>query len=146
MKKIGLASFRHRVLLCSQKDVVIEDATLRLRREGVAEFWAKIEPKKATEFTVHGMASKDTRNRRTHVITLRYRYDLNLSDMAWVYEARVRSSPRWYKVLNVEEIENSRGQFWNLECRLVERSDDLVEPTEAATGGVVQPLPSGVEL
>lgn len=141
-----IAKLNRRVVLCSQKDVVVDKGTIRLNREGVAEFWAAIEPKKASEFTVNGMATKDTRNRRTHIIKMRYRYDLNLSDMAWVFERRLKSSPRWYKVLNVEEVEQNRSQYWKLECRLVERSDDLVEPTEAVTGGVVQPLPSGVKL
>jgi hypothetical protein len=88
----------------------------------------------------------ESRSKRTHIITMRYRWDLNISLMAWLYEQRMKSSPRWFKVLKVGQTETNGNQFFRLDCRLVERDDDLSHPTtEAGTGPAVW-VPEGVRL
>lgn len=143
-----IAKLRHRVLLCSQRDVIVDGTEMRLNREGVAKFWAAIEAKKASTFTPHGAAAKDSRAQRTHVITTRYRPDLNISMMAWLYEERCQSSPRWFKILAVNQTEMKGTEYFMFNCRLVERSDELTPPTDGGEGrkGPVAGLPPGVRL
>lgn len=143
--KTTIASMRHRVILCSQQDVVTAGGDLSLNRNDVAEMWANIVAKAASTFSPQGAAMEDPRNRRTHIITVRQRSDLNISVMAWVYEARLSSPPRWFKVLRVNQTEGYGSAMFDLECRLIERGDDIAEPDHASSGPVVA-LPHGVAL
>jgi head-tail adaptor len=139
-----IAKLRHRVVLCRQHDIVEVAGEMTLKREGITFGWAEIVAKKASAFSPHGAAIKDSRNTRSHIITMRYRTDLNISIMAWVYEERLKSSPRWFKVLSYTETESGGSPCWKLDCRLVERGDDLATPTEA--DAVQKGLPKGVVL
>lgn len=137
-----IAKLRHRLKLCSQKDVVTENGLFVLNREGVANMWAHIEEKAASPFSTQG-AGLTQNNMRTHVIMTRYYSSLNISNMAWLYEERRKSSPRWFKILKVGQTETSGSVYFKFDCRLVERADDLVEPKESAP---VTNLPPGVVL
>lgn len=144
---IGIANLRHRVHLCSQKDVVI-DGTLKLAREGVLSMWASIEAKAAQMFSPRGAAMLESRNKRTHIIMTRYHRDLDISALAWLYEARLKSAPRWFKILNVSVTEGKGNQYFKFECRLVESAADIAEPVaEGSTAtGAAWGLPDGVKL
>lgn len=140
---IQISDLRHRVSLCSQRDEV-NGGEYYLARGVVAKVWAKIEAKAASAFSPHGMAMNTSRGQRTHIIWMRYRYDLEITAMAWVHEERRRSPPRWFKVLKVGQTEKAGNQFYKLECRLVERSDDAADPEDFS--GPAQALPPGVQL
>lgn len=143
-----IAKLRHKLLLCRQRDVVITGAEIRLQREGVWSAWAAIEAKKASQFSPNGAAMNENRNTRTHIITMRYRPDLNISALAWLYEEQLKSSPRWFKVLSVSQTEVKGSRFFKFDGRLVERGDDLAQPRaeDDKAKGPVSGLPSGVRL
>jgi hypothetical protein len=142
---MSISSMRHKLLLCRQQDVVLAGGDLTLGRQEVAWVWAQINEKAASTFSPHGAVMGDSRNVRTHQIMIRYRPLLNLSIMAWLYEERRISSPRWFKIIKVGQTEVSGTQYFNLDCRLVERGDDIGAPITAATGPLVG-LPNGVRL
>ena len=142
----GIASLRHKVVLCRQSDVILSETEMRLNREDVAQMWASIEAKRSSTFSVNGAAVRDSKDARTHIIRVRYRSDLNISAMAWIYEARLKSSPRWFKVLSVNQTEDGAGSMYFLfDCRITERGDDIVAPNDPSKGPVVG-LPDGVKL
>lgn len=142
----GIASLRHRLTLCRQDDVVTEGGEYKLAREGVKTVWAGIEQKSASAFSRQGAVMKDSKNSRTHIITMRYFTEFNLSSMAWLYEARMKSSPRWFKILNIGQTEAYGSVYFKLDCRLVERSDLAAEPSPESDGSPVVGLPPGVRL
>jgi hypothetical protein len=138
----GIANLRHRVTICRQDDIIMDGTDMRLNREGVWQAWADIEAKRASTFSPQGMSMMDNRNQRSHIITARYRDDTNISAMAWIYEERIKSSPRWFKILSVNQTECKGSQFFNFDCRVVERSDTAAKPTHSPA----MPLPEGVRL
>lgn len=143
-KRPGIAALRHKVVLCSQRDVIDNDGDLTLNRTEVRELWADIEPKAAQRMTQQG-AAREERDRRSHIIYTRAMADINLSQMAWVYERRLKSAPRWFKVLKVTETEHRGSPFWMLDVRLYERTDDAVEPTDSGFTAAKK-MPHGIEL
>lgn len=151
-KQPALGHMAHRIVLCSMKDVIDSSGDLRLIREEALRQWAKIEEKSASLFSPDGQPVKDERGRQTHAITVRALDGVEISSAAWVYEARERRPPRWFKVLSVgEEAELSAyGRFWKLSCRLYERADEITKPAAPGTAEksltVAAPLPSGVAL
>lgn len=142
----SIAKLRHRVHLCSQKDVV-QDGMLLLNREGVMSMWASIEEKAASTFSPHGAAMLDAANKRTHLVMTRYHRDVDVTALAWLYEARLKSAPRWFKILKVAVTEGKGNQFFKFECRLVEAVAE-VEPVaeKPKATGPVWGLPEGVKL
>lgn len=151
-KQPALGRMSHQIVLCSMKDVVDSSGDLRLIREEALWQWAKVEEKSASLFAPNGQPVKDDRERQTHIIEVRALDGVEISSAAWVYEARVRRPPRWFKVLAVGEASElgAYGRFWKLSCRLYERADDVSKPAAAGTAGqsatVASPLPSGVIL
>lgn len=147
MKKPHIAKLRHRMKLCSQRDVVTENNDMRLNRAEVSSIWCSVEEKAASHFSVKG-ATVGNRNERTHIICARYNSDLNVSNMAWLYEERRKSSPRWFKILKVGQTEMKGSVFFKFEVRLVERADDIPEPVseQGATNSPIVGLPEGVNL
>lgn len=137
-----IADLRHRLHLCRQEDVVLTGGTLQLNREVVLTVAAAVKEKAASTFSPTGAAMMDNRSARTHQVEFRYRPDINLSAMAWLYELRLKSPPRWFKILRVGHTENNAVPMYCVDCRLVERGDDLYVP---ATGPAVG-LPAGVRL
>lgn len=139
-----IGSRRHRVVLCSQQDVVVEGGVFHLKRKEVTSLWAEIKENKTTTFTSRGAAMGDSRDGSTHTVYILYSTIVNLSVMAWLYEARMKSSPRWFKIISVGQTETSGLTYFMLKVRLVERADDLATPGEDASP--VTPLPPGVTL
>lgn len=129
---LSIASLNHRVAICTSTDVVISSGTITIAREDVYHAWAKIENKQSSSFSREGFSIQQPLNRQTHLITIRYRRDIDISAMAWLYEERLQSGARWFKVLGVKD-QDSSAQFITLSCRLVERGDDLVPPTTEDT-------------
>lgn len=142
----GIASLRHKLQLCSQNDVVTEGGEFKYVRKDVATVWGSIEAKASSTFSRHGAAMKDSRNKQTHIIMVRYNWDMNISAYAWLFEERRKSSPRWFKVLSAKETEGKGSQMLMLNCRLVERADDVALPEEDKPFNLATGLPEGVKL
>lgn len=121
---LSIAELRHHVQLCSQKDVVTRDGNLFLARADVLTCWAKIEDKKGSLHGPTGLVTRESHDVRSHRITIRYRTDVDIKSTAWVYEARIKSPPRWFKVLAVTD----RDSAFILDVRLVERSEVAMAP------------------
>ena len=114
----------------------------RLARKEAASFWAEVLPVRASAFSPNGAAMNEARSILTHRIKIRYQYNLNVSVMAWIYEARLKSSARWFKILKITQTENKDFEYLIFDCRLVERGDDIVAPSNGPAVG----LPTGVRL
>lgn len=147
---IGMAN--HRVVLCTMKDIVDEQGQMRLAREAAMPVWAWVREKRGQLFDRDGRPVKEQREQASHEITIRICGGIEISATAWVYEHRSTLSPRWFKVLDTQEIEEvgSTGRFWRMSCRLVERSDEASKPALAADAApslkVAVDLPEGVSL
>lgn len=146
-KNIALRDLKHRVELCSAKDV-ITDGEIRLSRPAVFSRWAMIYEKKASMFGTSGYAIMQDRDTKTHEMVIRYDPTVNISSAAWIYEDRGVSSNRWFKVLAIKEKEVQRNKWLCLECRLVERGDDVVPPVadQPEPSLAAKPLPQGIRL
>lgn len=131
----------HKVALCTMNDVVDEGGTMRLKREEVLLTWAQIEAKRGAYISVAGYTIDDALDKRTHLITVRYRVDLEITSAAWIFEKRLKSAPRWYKVI---EILNDHSEFVSIWCRLAEQSDTVTPPVANDMRG--RAVPDGVKL
>jgi head-tail adaptor len=141
---MSIASLRHRLILCRQEDVVTENGEFKLNRSSVVAIWASIKEKFPSNITNQGASTED-RNLRSHVIMSRYAPHINLSSMAWLYEARLKSSPRWFKILRVGQTETAGTLYFKVDARLTERGDHVVNPDTQANSPVVN-LPAGMKL
>jgi head-tail adaptor len=129
--KITSKDLRHRISLCTSADVVTEEGQLMLVRSDVLSTWAKIEAKTTSMFSRAGYNILEDRNRQTHLAFMRMRRDIEISSAAWIFEQRMQSGARWFKILGIKEED---GTWIALSLRLIERGDDLVEPvSEPAT-------------
>lgn len=152
-KRLKISDLRHRIALCSMHDVVTEGGTLVLIRKPVSETWAKIEAKVPSMFSTAGynlpqFEPGEGRNKQTHLVTMRMRRDFDISSAAWVYENRMQSGQRWFKVLGIKEMDEE-GNYMVLSCRLIERGDDLVAPVahdSTTRDEVIKRHDNGVEL
>jgi len=149
---VSISALRHRVSLCTQQDIVTADGGLRLPRAHVTTVWAAIEQRRTNSFGPNGAVSYvQDRNKYTHRIYIRRNPELLVTHTAWLYEARTKSAPRWFKVLDVGETDSlwsplilnqrraSYMPLFRFDCMLVERGDDLQEPEEPATLGAARP-------
>lgn len=121
-------------------DIVDEGGTMRLAREVVSLTWAQIEARRGAFIGVSGYNIDPLEEKRTHLITVRYRTDLEFTSAAWIYEKRLKSAPRWYKVI---EILNDHSEFVSIWCHLAEQADTATPPVAPMSG---RKMPSGVEL
>lgn len=138
----------HRVTLCRASDVLDINGALSLHRAGIFEAWAHIAPQRSSYFSPGGVVVKEQRDYGSHHIFIRFRTDAAVTSTAWIYEQRLTSMPRWYKVIDVLDYEEE-GRFWRLSCRLVEAADTIAKPeltTQPASSSVTMPLPAGVKL
>lgn len=112
---------------------------MELRRIGVVLAWARIKSYYGLPAFVgqQGFTIVDAHTRATHAITVRLGYYLDYMSAAWVYEERLVSPPRWYKILGFSES----GNWVTLTTRLVEKSDDALPPRSD-----LSPLTSNVAL
>ncbi len=145
--RYSIKDFKHRVAICSMNDIVTEAGEMRLTRKDVYHCWAKIVVSVSSMFSKEGQAVRQGRNERTHKIVIRMRRDIDFTVAAWLYEERLQSPPRWFKVLSYQE-QGEAGEFLELDCRLTERGMQAAEPAEQATecAPAAMPLPAGVAL
>lgn len=131
-RSFNLSLRRHRVYLCTQNDVVVNDGELQLVRESIKGMWAEIinRPDEGVNSTPEGMTYGDSKITHTHRIRTRYDYRYNISNLAWIYEMRRKSSPRWFKIISVDQTEQSGTQYFMFYVRLTERSDQAAMPEE----------------
>ena len=95
-----------------------------LTREDVLTAWAHIEAKRGSMYGPQGLVVRENQDVRSHRITIRYRTDVDIKSTAWVNEARLKSPPRWFKVLGVTD----GIECFILDVRLVERSETAMSP------------------
>lgn len=144
--QINIREFKHRVALCSMKDVVEEGGIMTLTRQDVYHCWAKITVYLKSLFSKEGYSIKQNENDRTHHIFIRNRRDIDITSAAWVYEERLQSPPRWFKVIGIFD-QSEDGEYIAIDARLVEKSMDISPPVEANKINLKpSPLPTGVEL
>lgn len=132
-----IALLKTRILLCSQDDVVVEGGQLKLIRKGIRECWARVDERRGSLTGVDGLTIKDLEDQQSHIIMTRYMWDIDMRNTAWIYEARRKSPPRWFKVLGVAD---SRLAYI-LSCRQVERSDEAIVPVASTSMFDPRPLP-----
>jgi len=126
-----IAELRHRVVLCSMRDVVEKNGIMELTREEVVETWARVRPflsfgSKGSFISPVGYTVLDPDHHQSHWVVIRYQHGLDITTAAWVYEARRKGQPRWYKVLGATESENHR--WIEIAVHLHERSDNAQRP------------------
>jgi head-tail adaptor len=142
--KISVAALRHRISLCTMQDVVVDGDEMRLTRKEVFGAWAAIETKRGSMFATGGVVIQEAQDVQSHLITIRYRYDYTISSAAWVFEQRLKSEPRWYKILSVKD---TTSEWWVLSCRLVEKSDLVSQPQpDTPANPFLVGKPQGVKL
>lgn len=129
----------HRIAFCRQQDVVTRGSEMELTREQIVWTWARIRSYYGLSSYVsqQGFTVLDAKDKATHSITVRYGLDLSYTTMAWVYEQRRKSEPRWYKILGFAETQN----WVTLNVHLVEKSFVANKPQTT-----LAPQPSQVEL
>lgn len=134
-----IADLEHHVALCTTKDVVVDGATMELRREAVVWTWARIQSHYGYPMFTSpaGYAILDPRYKITHAISVRAGLGLEITSAAWVYEERRKSSPRWYKVMGFSEP----GSYVVLMARMFERSENVLPPRD-----ILAPQPAPIEL
>lgn len=142
----GIADYTHRIVLCSGYDEIAGAAQVFQSKYAIAEVWACIKEVRTT-FHVgsRGTDVEEGKDRYSHNITIRWRPDLNITGHAWVYEKRVKTGGRWWKVIGIKETDESQLEFV-LQARLAEKSDFVAAPTAPAPTSGATPLPAGVRL
>lgn len=138
---LKIAKLRYRVVLCKMEDVVTHDGQLQLARKGVRSTWAFIDDRRGSLVGPNGLVVDENRERQSHIIMTRYQYDIDVQSTAWIYELRLKSPPRWFKVIGVTDTRLA----YLFSVRLVERADTAAAPV-ASNPLAPQALPSGVRL
>src|SRR5262245_49093710 len=138
---IKIAKFRYRITLCRMEDVVTENGEMKLIRQGIRDCWAYIDDRRGSLTGPDGLIVDENQERQSHLIWVRYQYDLDIRSTAWIYGHRLKSPPRWFKVLAVRDTR----LIYEFSVRLVERADTAAAPV-ATNPLMPQPLPDGVKL
>jgi head-tail adaptor len=142
-RKTPVASYRNRIVICSMSDVVEDNQMMRLKREAAIYTWAKINEEKKSSFAPSGFTVLEPSERTTHQVFIRARREVNFSSSAWIYEARLQSAPRWFKIISLSEYKEEVC----FACHLVERSDSVSRPVDVTPGVTsLAALPRGVTL
>jgi head-tail adaptor len=145
-RPISIGEFKHRLMICSMKDVVIQSATMLLVRQDVYKAWAMIMPKRTSTFSKEGYAVKESNEQASHKILIRYNPHVDVTSAAWLYEERLKSPARWFKILGVANKDEC-SEYFEFSCRIVEQSDLVEKPVKDAASVVgAMPLPKGVSL
>lgn len=137
----GAPNRDYRVALCSEKDVIPDPEKFLVYKKFIYEAWASIEVKKASQFTRDGVSMEDHK-KVTHKIMMNYRSDVDISFAAWIYDKRLKSPPRWFRILKVSDD----SEFFTFEVRLAENSEDAAKPATQETFGTIAKLREGVSL
>jgi len=124
--KTTISDLRHRIVLCTMQDVVEANGTMELTRREVVETWARVRPfltfgSKGSFVGAAGYTILDPKLHQSHWISIRFQHDLDINSTAWVYEARRKGLPRWYKVLGSTETEDHR--WTEIAVHLYERAE-----------------------
>jgi head-tail adaptor len=149
-QRISIRDRGHLVSVCSASDVYEIDGRLEFRRTVAWDCYAAMRESRGSQFSADGVAL-DQSKVASHKIAIPFRPNSEISAAVWIYEDRLKSSPRWFKVLDVKDM-NEDGRYWEFKCRLVERSDDVVKPAPVALDSaapkhqIYMPLPEGVVL
>lgn len=141
-----LNDFKHRVAICSMKDVVEAGGQMVLARKDVYHCWARIVHTTKSLYDGSGSSVKQSREVRTHQICIRQRRDIDFTQAAWIYEERLQSGARWFKILEFAE-QGELGHYLEMDCRITERGVALQPPADAhvpVLGAVA--MPAGVRL
>jgi len=113
---------KHRIAICTMKDVVVSSDRMDLRREAVVWTRARINHQihQSSFLSVDGFTLKELATRATHRIRVRAGLGIDYTSAAWIYEEFFKSPPRWYKVLGF--VDEPPGIVM-LDCHLIESSD-----------------------
>jgi hypothetical protein len=120
-------------------DVIEKDGNMSLAREARMWVWAHVDAalNLPSFISQAGYAIFNPVSQATHRVIIRAASGVEATTAAWVYEKRLRSSPRWYKVLGWTE-----SDMWLLlNTHLMERSDQAQPPLND-----LRPEPSKVLL
>lgn len=132
MKRQTIADRKHRFKVCRQADVVINGATIVLQRAELYAGWGSLEMSRGSFHGANGAVVEESRNSPGATIKMRYRSDIMINSAAWILEERLKSAPRWFKILSVVED----CELFVFKVRIVERADDLMPAVPPET-----PLP-----
>ena len=135
--------YRHKVTLCRGRTFAV-DAGAYLRKDEVFSAKADIREVRGS-FFAGGFAIQESRNVYSHNIFIRVAPKFDITGSAWVYEERHKTPSRWYKVLQIQDF-NETGREYRLLCRLVEKSDDAEPPATPGRDSYVALLPVGLKL
>lgn len=124
---LHIANFRHRVAICSMDDIAMADGFMSLVRKDVYHCWAFIQDYEGSTYSKAGYVVQEKVDDKSHLIFVRYRSDMNFSSAAWIYEARLKSSPRWFKILETQNWKEM-GRYNCFSCKAVELSDLATTP------------------
>jgi head-tail adaptor len=149
-QRISIRDRGHLVSVCSASDVYEIDGRLEFKRTVAWDCYAAMRESRGSQFSADGIAL-DISKVASHKIAIPYRPNSEISATVWIYENRLKSSPRWFKVLDVKDM-NEDGRYWEFKCRLVERSDDIAKPAVVTNNScsikdqIYMPLPAGINL
>ena len=135
-----VAEYRHKVTLCRARDQVVGQ-DIFVARDEIFTANASIVAVRGSYF-LNGFAVDEGRNLYSHNVFLRVDPKYDITGSAWVFERRVKTPSRWYKVLSVQDSKED-GYEWRLLCRLVQKSDDIA-PTQLEDR--IHRLPEGIRL
>jgi hypothetical protein len=138
----SIAALRHRVVLASMQDVVEQDGTMALSRKAVMSCYARIEPfRSRTSFlSPAGFSILNPTEQPSHLVTVRTGINVDFTSAAWVFEQRLKSPERVYKVLGFSESEDRK--WTTLSVHLYEKSAQVSAPLQSD----LQPVASKVLL
>lgn len=145
IEDMRIQDFRHRITLCSMEDVVVDGSEMRLTRKGIYSAWAYIAPKRGSMFGKSGYVIQEKRDSQSHNIIIRYRPDIEFSSAAWIHDQRLKSAPRWFKILGYQNKDEA-SEYFIFSVRLVEQGDFASPPVEEKSNPHAMPLPNGVRL
>lgn len=124
MGGLTIAERKHRLTIFRADDVVINGASIVLKKEAIYKGWGKIEAKAPSTFAPQGVSVEENVAKHNHIISMNYRSDILISSAAWIYEERLKSAPRLFKILSVTET----CELFKFYCRLTERGDNAILP------------------
>jgi hypothetical protein len=109
--------------MCREEDIIV-DGEFRIKKDGIRSAMAKITQIRKSKLSRTGNELRTTDD-ATHSIEIRSTYGVEYTNSAWIYEHRLRSSPRWFKVNGIlEDVD-----FTAFSVVLSERGDQVAEPS-----------------
>jgi head-tail adaptor len=145
VRDIQIATMKDLIYISSMKDDV-ENGQMVFRREGALRCWARIDDWRPSYIAPTGYTVENPEHKKTHEIYIRYRTDFIFTTGAWIYNERLKSAPRWFKILGSNDVDEA-GRFTCFWCELMQHSDSANQPQPPkAEVLAVKPLPSGVRL